>query len=52
MVSKKGLIRFGGEVITVAHAVSCAAKGFRGCTKAETAAMGKVLARAYRAITK
>lgn len=43
------LVKFGGKVMTVGHALSCARKGFAGCTKAEMAAVGKVLVRTIEA---
>lgn len=46
---RKGLIKYAGKTITAAHALKCAAKGFKGCSRAETAAIGRVLARMLRA---
>lgn len=43
------LIRHAGKVITVAHATKCVAKKFKGCSKAETAAVLKVIERLARA---
>lgn len=39
------LIRYGGKVMTTLHAVSCASKGFKGCTAAEKRACMQVLGR-------
>jgi len=39
------LIKHAGKVVTAAHAASCVAKGFKGCSAAETTAVVKVIER-------
>ena len=43
------LVKYGGRIMTVGHAVSCARKGFVGCSRAEMVAAGKVLSRTISA---
>jgi hypothetical protein len=43
--TSRGLVKHGGKVITAAHAASCVAKGFKGCSKAETKAVLEVIRR-------
>lgn len=43
------LIRHAGNVITVAHASKCVAKGFKGCSAAETKAVVEVVRRVAKA---
>ena len=42
---RKKLIKHAGTVITTAHAAKCVAKGFRGCSAAETKAVVEVVRR-------
>lgn len=43
------LIKHLGKVVTASQAASCVAKGFRGCSKAEIAAVMKVIQRMAKA---
>jgi len=43
------LIKHAGKVVTLAHASSCVAKGFKGCTAAETKAVVEVIRRTAKA---
>lgn len=41
----KGLVKFGGKVVTAGHAAKCIGKGFKGCSATEITAIVKVVTR-------
>ena len=46
---RRALVKHGGKVITLTHAARCVAKGFKGCSAAETKAVVEVVRRAAMA---
>lgn len=42
---RKGLVKFGGKVVTLGHAAKCVGKGFKGCTASEINAILEVVRR-------
>lgn len=41
----KGLVKYGGRVVTAGHAAKCVAKGFKGCSNREIVAVVRTIER-------
>ena len=41
----KGLVKYGGKVVTAGHAAKCIAKGFKGCSTREIMAIVRTVER-------